>query len=284
MAKLTAKELQNLKGKRKITMSGALDYFTAKALEISGIDIIATGAPDVETIIKGYEDGNKGTLEEALLAIEGVRRGAPNTFLMVSPPYGSTFISDEETLRTVTALIKAGADATMIQGTGIRIDKIKRITQEGIPCAGHIGLTPWYVSSLGGFRSIGKKSEEAVGLYEDALKLQEAGALYIELECIPYRVAAEITKRIKIPTIGIGSGPFCDGQVQVSIDLLGMHDSHYPKHSRKYLNIFEDKINAFKRFKEEVDNNIFPQPENSFEIEEKEFESFLEKIDKPGGN
>ncbi len=200
--------------------------------------------------------------------------------MIVSPPYGSSFISYEETLRTVTVLIKAGTNATMIQGTGIRIEKIKRITQEGIPCARHIRLTPWFVSTLGGFRSIGKKAEEAIKLYEDALKLQEAVVLYIEMECIPHKVASEITKRIEVPTIGIGSGPSCDGQVQVCIDLLGMHDSHYPKHSKKYLNIFEDKITAFKKFKQKVDNNIFPGKENSFEIDDKDFEIFMTKIDK----
>ena len=280
MSKLTVKEILNLKGKRKITATNAVDYFTAKAVEIAGIDIIAAGAGLVEYSIKGETLFRRDTLEESLLTLEGVRKGAPNTFLFTGLPYGYTFVSDEEMLRCATALMKGGADAVHISGSGFRIEKIKKITRELIPCAGHLGLIPPYATWIGGLRSVGKKADEAIQIYEDALKLQEAGAIWIELECVPHKVAAEITKRIEIPIIGIGSGPECDGQYLFDCDIRGTHDGHYAKHCKKYMNVYEDSIKVFKEFRNEVESKEFPTKANSFEIEEREFEVFIEKLNK----
>ena len=279
MAKLTVKDILELKNKRKLTLVGAVDYFTAKALEFSGIDIIGFGGTNIEMLIKGNTTGIKATLEELLFCLEGVRNGAANTFIMASIPYGYSFINDDKTLKAAVSIMKKGADATKIQGSGIRIEKIKKITSEGIPCMGHIGLTPWYVSNIGGFKSIGKNANEAVKLYEDALLIQEAGAFAIELECIPYRVAAEITKRLDIITIGIGSGSECDGQNLHSEDILGEHDWHYPKHTKKYCNFYEESKKAFTDFKNDVQEDIFPKPDNSFEIKDEDFEIFIKAID-----
>jgi len=281
--RITVKNIQNTKNKRKLTHTTALNYFTARAAEEANIDIIGLGGTAVEMFLKGAENGTASIMEELLFCISAVRRGAPNTFVMASLPYGMSFISDEDTLRNTVAIIKAGADATKIQGSGYKVEKIKKITREGIPCTGHLGLTTMYASRLGGFKSVGKKAEQAVNLYKDALALQEAGVVWIELECVPHKVATEITKRLDIPTIGVGSGPGCDGQVLVLEDLLGMHDRHYPKHCKKYMDFYIDSVRALRQFKKEVDDNVFPTEENSFKIDETEFELFLEGMEKTGG-
>jgi len=279
MAKLTVKDILELKNKRKLTLVGAVDYFTAKALEFSGIDIIGFGGTNIEMLIKGNNTGVKATIEELLFCLEGVRNGASDTFIMASIPYGYSSINDDETLRAAVSIMKNGADATKIQGGGIKIEKIKKITGEGIPCMGHIGLTPWYASNIGGFKSVGKNANEAIKLYEDALSIQEAGAFAIELECVPYKVAAEITKRLDIITIGIGSGPECDGQNLHSEDILGTHDWYYPKHTKKYCNFYEESKKAFIDFKNDVQKCVFPKLNNSFEIKDEDFETFVKAID-----
>ena len=279
MKKLTVKDLINLKGKRKITMITAVDYFTAKAAEQAGIDMIMIAGTPIETNIKGNSCGNKATLEEVLFCLEGVRKGAPNTFLIGSIPYGYSFISDEETMKTVTALMKGGVDSIRLQIPEGGERKIKRIVEEGIPCSSHVGLAPWFASSTGGLRSVGKGTEEALKIYKNALKLQEAGVIWIEMECVPYKVAAEITKRLDVITIGIGCGDGCDGQVLHSEDILGVHDWHYPKHTKKYFDSYGGSVKAFKMFREEVSKGIFPRVENSFEIERNDFDEFTNLID-----
>ena len=279
MIKLTIKDIISMKNKRKLTLVGAIDFFTARALESAGIDIIGFGGTNIEMLIKGNKDGTRATLEEVLFCLDGVRKGAPNTFIMASIPYGYSFISHEDTLKTAVALMKAGADATKIQGSGIRIEKIKRITGEGIPCMGHLGLTPWFSTSMGGLKSVGKTSEIAINLFKDAFLIQQAGAFAIELECVPYKVAEEITKRLDIITIGIGSGVGCDGQNLHSEDILGIHDFYYPKHTKKYRYFYEESVKAFKEFATEVQAKIFPTPGNSFEIDDEEYNKFIKAID-----
>ena len=147
---------------------------------------------------------------------------------MVPIPYGYSKISHQKTLETAVKLIKSGADAVKIESVGSNLEKIKKINEEGIPCVGTIGLNI-EISMREGFRCIGKKADEAIKAYQNALSLQSFGVIWIELECMPYRVASEITKRLKVPTIGVGSGPYCDGQFLHSEDILGMHNRYYPK-------------------------------------------------------
>lgn len=277
MPKLTARDIARLRGKRKIVMSTATDYFTAKAVEAVGLDCVGTGTSLFALHSKGTMIATEITLEQELSMIRAVRNGAPNTFLTCPLPYGHT-ISDEEVLRTAVALVKAGADAIKIPGAGPRVEKIRKVVSEGIPCVGHVGLVPEFVSTLGGFRSVGKTAQEAIQVYENALSLQDAGVTWVELECVPHRVAAEITKRLEVPTIGIGSGAVCDGQVLALDDMLGTHDLHYPKHTKRYRNFYEDTIAVLQQFKEDVNSGVFPQIENSFSIRDEEFELFQQRL------
>jgi len=137
---------------------GGIDYFTVKALESANVDIIGFGGTNIEMLIKGNENGTNATLEELLFCLEGVVKGAPNIFIMASIPYGYSFISHEETLKVAVAIMKAGTDSTKIQGSSVRIEKIKRLTSEGLPCMGHLRLTPWYATFSGGLKSVEKVS------------------------------------------------------------------------------------------------------------------------------
>lgn len=279
MSKLFPKDIKNLKGKRKITKVTGLNYFSAKAIEEADIDIIGLDGPPVEIYYKGTTDGLKTDLDELIFSLKAVRRGASSTFIMVPIPYGYTKISSKETIATAVRLIKAGADAVKIEGAGPNLKKIEKVIKQGIPCVGTIGLNI-EISTYEGFRCIGKKATEAIEAYKNALALQKLGVVWIEIECMPHEVAKEITRRLKVPTIGIGSGPGCDGQFMHSEDLLGLHNRYYPKHCNKYLDFYKDSVKALTSFKKEVSESLFPGKSNSFEIEESEFEKFRKRTGK----
>ena len=276
MSKLLPKDIKNLKGKRKITKITGLNYFSAKAIEEAGIDIIGLDGPPVEIYYKGSKDGLQTDLDELIFSLKAVRRGATATFIMVPIPW-YTNISSKETVATAVKLIKAGADAVKIEDAGPNLKKIRKVIEQGIPCVGTIGLNV-KISTYEGFRCIGKKAGEAIEAYHNALALQKLGVVWIEIECMPHKVAKEITRRLKVPTIGIGSGPGCDGQFMHSEDLLGLHNNYYPKHCKKYLDFYRDSIKALLDFKKEVSGGSFPREGNSFEIEENEFEGFVKGI------
>ena len=277
MPKPTARDIKRLKGQRKIVATTATDYFTAKAVEIAGVDIVGTGVSLFALHATGTMDAAEVTLEQELIMIRAVRNGAPNTFLTCPIPYGYA-VTDDDTLRTTAALIRGGADAVKIQGGGVRIERIRKVTRENMPVAGHVGLTPEFASNLGGFRSVGRTAEEAAQVCEDALRLQDAGVTWVELECVPYRVAAEITRRLELPTIGIGSGAGCDGQVLALDDMLGTHDLHYPRHNKRYRSFYEDTVAVLQQYREEVSTGAFPETTNSFGISDEEYEAFLRKV------
>jgi len=277
MKKLTAKDIIEIKGKRKLTMTTAYDFYTAKAAEVAGIDILVTSGVLVENLLKGNKLTKSDTLEEGLIALEGVRKGAPNNFIVAGLPYGYPHIDIEEALSCAISYMKNGADAVHVSGLGVHT--IKMIVRERIPCFGHVGLLPNYATWIGGIRSVGKSAVEAMGVYKDALLLQDIGVIALEMECMPAKIAEEIAKRLRIPVIGIGSGPSCDGQYLFSCDILGSHDEHYPRHSKKYLNIYNDTINAFSQFKADVDNGSFPGEKNNIEINSSEFIKFKKDLE-----
>jgi 3-methyl-2-oxobutanoate hydroxymethyltransferase len=278
MTKLTPRDIVRLKGQRKVVGCAVADFFAAKAAETVGLDFVGTGVSLYSLHHKGTMISTAVTLEQELSLIGAVAAGAPNTFLTCPIPYGHA-ITEEETLRTCVALVQGGADAIKIQGAGPRIEKIRRAISEGLCVVGHVGLTPEFATTTTGFRGVGKTAQEAVRIYEDALKLQDAGVTWVELECVPYRVAAEITSRLQVPTIGIGSGAGCDGQVLALDDMLGTHDLHYPRHNKKYRNYCEDTIAVLGQFKEEVGTGAFPETKNSFTIPDDEFELFVERLE-----
>ena len=260
--KLTIRELVDSKGKRKITMTNAADANTAKACELAGIDIV----------------GGRGgrTVEQMCAVLDDLRRAIPNTLLAFNLPAADAWVSETEAVRCALLAVKHGAD--VVYSSGNHISRFRAMAELGIPCVGHIGLVPAKATWLGGYRAVGKTCEEALKVYEDALAFQDAGAIAVEMECVPEKVAAEITKRLKILTISLGSGRHCDGQFLYSCDLLGTHDDHYPRHVKKYCDFFGDSVKAFRCFKEEVDSGEFPAEKNVIKPNESEYEEFLRRI------
>lgn len=259
---LTVYDLQNLKGKRQIMVTTAQDFWTARAAQAAGFDILCTLCDNYETLV--------ATVEE-------VRKGAPNVLLDVVLPIHMALISDAEAIRGAVTAIRAGGD---IIYAGAPPERVAALTKQGIPCHCHVGLVPIVSTWTGGLRAFGKNSQEALKVYKDALAYQEAGAVIIEIECVPNRVAAEIAKRLDIPVFSIGSGSGCDGQALFSSDILGSTDLRLPRHAKKYRNFFEESVAAFKEFIDEVNSGAFPTRDKLIDIRDEEFELFMEGLDR----
>ena len=267
MARPTIKDLQDLKGKRKIVLTTAFDYYTARACELAGIDVIVTWPQHNET------------MEELLMVLEQVRKGAPNTLIGAGIPRYQAYINETEAIKCAWAALKAGAD--MIYSSGMSLDLFRALGKQRIPCVGHVGFIPAHATWFGGPRAVGKTSQEALQVYQDSLAFQEAGAIAVEMEVVPAKVAAEITKRLDILVFSMGSGPECDGQYLFSCDLLGLNDGHYPRHSKKYANFFEDSVEVFKKYKEEVTSGSYPARAQQIEIKDDPFNAFARAIGDP---
>jgi len=223
------------------------------------------------------------TMDEMILHCQAVARGAKHPLLVGDMPFMSYEVSIQEAVRNAGRFLKEGKmDVVKLEGGQDRAEIVRAIVTAGIPVMGHIGLTPQTISKLGGFKTQGKSVESAVKLVEDALALEEAGCFSIVLEAIPDRLATLITKKIKIPTIGIGAGAGADGQVLVLHDMLGLFDRFTPKFVKKYANLSETGVKALQQYIEEVEKGEFPGPEHVFTIKDDVYQALLEEVDKRG--
>ena len=262
----------------KITWITAYDYPTAQFAEAAGMEMILVG-DSLGMCVYGYEGTVPVTMDQCIVHSEAVRRGAPNTFVMGDMPFLSYQASaDDAVLNAGRFLKEAGMDAVKLEGGSERCENIRKIVEAGIPVMGHLGLTPQSVNQLGGYRAQGKSLDSAVRLIEDAERIQEAGCFSIVLESIPDRLAELITQRLDIPTIGIGAGVGCDGQVLVAHDVLGMYDKFSPKFSKRYKNLLKEMENGFHNYIEEVQEKSFPSDAHVFKIQDDVWEQLLKKI------
>lgn len=261
-----------------ITMLTAYDYPTAIAMDKAGVDSILVG-DSLGMVVLGYENTLPVTMEEMLHHCRAVARGAKTALLIGDMPFMSYQVSVEEATRNAGRFLQQGGmDAVKLEGGRERADAIRSITSAGIPVMGHLGLTPQSVNQLGGFRAQGKTALAAKRLVEDALVLEEAGCFSVVLESVPQRLAELISKKISIPTIGIGAGAGCDGQVLVTHDLLGLFERFTPKFVRKYANFHNEMQKAFADFIEDVETKRFPAPEHTVEMKDEEWEMLLKEI------
>jgi 3-methyl-2-oxobutanoate hydroxymethyltransferase len=261
-----------------ITMLTAYDYPTAMAMDKAGVDSILVG-DSLAMVVLGYENTLPVTMEEMLHHCRAVSRGAKTALLVGDMPFMSYQASVEEAVRNAGRFLQQGGmDAVKLEGGRERADAIRAITGAGIPVMGHIGLTPQSVHQLGGFRAQGKTASAAKRLVEDALILEEAGCFSIVLESVPARLAELISKRLSIPTIGIGAGNGCDGQVLVTHDLLGLFDRFTPKFVKKYANFHGEMQRAFADYIEDVETRRFPAPEHTVEMADEEWDGLLKEI------
>lgn len=271
MTKITITRLKKMKEEgRKIVMLTCYDYPTALVMNEVGIDILLVG-DSLGMVVLGYEDTLPVTMEDMIRYTQAVARGNKSSLLVADMPFLSYEVSKEEAIKNAGRLIKeAGAQAVKTEGGKEMAGIVKAMVDVKIPVMGHIGLTPQSVHKLGGFKVQGKTARQVEKLLEAALALEEAGAFSIVLECVPAEVARMITERIKVPTIGIGAGPYCDGQVLVTHDLLGLFDRFTPKFVKQYADLRKTLMEAFTKFKEEVQGEEFPSQEHSFKIKEEE--------------
>jgi 3-methyl-2-oxobutanoate hydroxymethyltransferase len=261
-----------------ITMLTAYDYPTAMAMDKAGVDSILVG-DSLGMVVLGYENTLPVTMEEMLHHCRAVARGAKTALLVGDMPFMSYQVSVEEATRNAGRFLQQGGmDAVKLEGGRERAEAIRSITAAGIPVMGHLGLTPQSVNQLGGFRAQGKTALAAKRLVEDAQILEETGCFSIVLESVPARLANLISKKISIPTIGIGAGAGCDGQVLVTHDLLGLFDRFTPKFVKKYANFHDDMRKAFADYIEDVETKRFPAPEHTVEMDDAEWDSLLKEL------
>jgi len=263
MNKWTVSKIKNLKGKEKITCLTAADWLMARLIDECGIHLILVGDSLAMTVL-GYENTLPVTIEQMLHHTEAVTRGTKNALVVADMPFLSYQTSEKDAIANAGLFIKkAGAGAVKIEGGAFRAPVVKALTQNGIPVLGHIGLTPQNINALGGYKIYGKTTKEIKNLIKDAQMLEKAGAFAIVLECMPPFAAKKITSTIKIPTIGIGAGPYCDGQILVSYDLLGLTVSNIkPKFVKNYASLAQEMKKAFLQYKKEVETGKYPSPEH----------------------
>jgi 3-methyl-2-oxobutanoate hydroxymethyltransferase len=249
---------------KKITCLTAYDYPTARLLDEAGVDVILVG-DSLGMVVLGYESTLPVTIEEMLHHTRAVRRGTRRALVVADMPYGSYHADNAESLRNAVRFVKeAGAEAVKIEGGERRLELIARLTEAEIPVMGHVGLTPQSLHALGGYRVQGKTPDAAEQLLRDAHAVEAAGAFAVVLEAVPRELAAQITRELHIPTIGIGAGPDCDGQVLVIHDLLGLTFNAPPKFARQYANVGEIISNAVRGYCEDVQNGSFPSDAESY--------------------
>lgn len=258
-----------------IAMLTAYDYPTALALDRAGLDVILVG-DSLGMVVLGYENTLPVTMEEMLHHCRAVARGAKSALLVGDMPFMSYQASVEEAVRNAGRFLQQGGmDAVKLEGGRDRLEAVRAIVGAGIPVMGHLGLTPQSVHQLGGFRPQGKTASAAHRLLEDALLLEEAGCFSLVLESVPARLAEHVSARLSIPTIGIGAGVGCDGQVLVTHDLLGLFDRFTPKFVKTYASLHAAMQEAFAAYLDDVRQRVFPGPEHSVEMPVEEWEQFL---------
>ncbi len=265
---LDVKRIVSLKGKRKLTMLTAYSYFQARMLEEAGIDMILVG-DSLGNVMLGYENTLPVVMEEMKSAVAAVRRGAPNTFVIADMPFLSYQPSLEIAIENAGSFLKIGANAVKLEGGQEVASIVERLVSLGVPVMGHIGLTPQYVNAIGGYKVQGRDEASVKRLVQSAKELVRSGVFSIVLELVIEEIAGQITEEEPVPTIGIGSGRFCDGQVLVLHDLLGVNMEFKPKFVKRYAHLRETVVSAVSDYISEVRDGRFPAENNVFKKEEK---------------
>lgn len=264
--KVTTFRLQEMKkGGRKIVALTGYDALIARILDESGIDLILVG-DSLGNVVQGLETTLPVTLDEIIYHTKAVVRGAKRPLIIADMPFMSFQVSADEAFTNAGRIMKeTGCGGVKLEGASeIILQAIRRMTESGIPVMGHVGLTPQSIHKFGSYRARGKDPEEAESIFRDAVNLEQAGVFAVVLEKIPANLAKRITETLKIPTIGIGAGPYCDGQILVYTDMLGLTINFSPRFVRRYARLYDTILNAFKQYAEDVRNQNFPNESESY--------------------
>jgi 3-methyl-2-oxobutanoate hydroxymethyltransferase len=274
--KLPLTDLAEMKRRReRIVMVTAYDYPSGRLADAAGVDIVLVGDSAAMTVL-GHESTTPARMDEMLMLTRATARGAKRPLVVADMPFGSFQVSDEEAMQNAIRFVKeAGADAVKLEGAGPMVSRALALVGAGIPVMGHIGLTPQSATMLGGFRAQGRTAAKAKELLEDARTLEHAGCFAVVLEAVPAQVAARITQELTVPTLGIGSGRDCDGQVLVYHDLLGLYQGKSPRFVKRYAELAPLIEDALGRFAADVRSGAFPGEEHTYSIPEDELAEFL---------
>ena len=274
--KLPLTDLADMKRRHeRIVMVTAYDFPSGRLADAAGVDIVLVGDSAAMTVL-GHESTTPATMDEMVMLTRAAARGAKRPLVVADMPFGSFQVSDEEAIQNAVRFVKeAGADAVKLEGAGPTVSRALALVGAGIPVMGHIGLTPQSAIMLGGFRAQGRTAAKAAALLEDARMLEQAGCFSLVLEAVPAPVAARITQELSIPTIGIGSGRDCDGQVLVYHDLLGLYQGKAPRFVKRYAELAPVVQEALERFAADVRSGAFPGDEHTYSIPDDELEAFL---------
>lgn len=270
VAPVSIPNVQSMKHKgQKIAMVTAYEYTAAKLVDATGIPLVLVG-DSLGNVMLGYDSTIPVTMEDMLHHVKAVSRGIKRAMVIADLPFMTYSVNVEDALRNSARMLQeGGAHAVKLEGGVTVATTVRHVVASGIPVMGHIGLTPQSVHQLGGYRVQGKTESEATRLVRDALALEDAGAFSVVLEMVPAPLAKIITDRLKIPTIGIGSGPQCDGQVQVWHDFLGLFNDFVPKHTKRFADLSEIITQALRQYVTEVQDGDFPSDEHCFAMDEK---------------
>ncbi len=277
--RLTIKDLQDMKARgEKIPMMTAYDYTSGKLLEQAGIPLMLVG-DSLGMVVLGYDSTVPVTMGDMLHHIKTVVRGTEKAHIVGDLPFMSYHAEVSEAIRNAGRILKeGGAQSIKLEGGQEMAETVNRIVKSGIPVMGHVGLTPQSVNQLGGYRVQGKTISDAIRLMEDTRALEEAGAYAVVLECVPAALAQMITDRLSIPTIGIGAGAGCDGQVQVLHDFLGLFTDFLPKHARRYANLAETIQDAASQYISDVHLGEFPTDKESYKMSQSVLDELAGKV------
>ncbi|HML52934.1 MAG TPA: 3-methyl-2-oxobutanoate hydroxymethyltransferase [Solidesulfovibrio magneticus] len=283
MPRTTAPDVAAAKGVRKIVMLAAYDFTSARLAEAAGVDVILVG-DSLAMVVLGHDDTLSVTMEEMLHHVRAVARGAGTALVVADMPFMSYQASVETAVANAGRFLKEGrAGAVKVEGGRAIVPQVRAMVAAGIPVLGHVGLTPQHVAALGGFKVQSKTAEAAAELVADAAALAEAGCFAVVLECIPAPVAAAVTRTVPIPTIGIGAGPDCDGQVLVFHDVLGLYDRMRPRFVKQFAELGKQAVTALTGYAEAVRNSDFPGAEHSFSMASEAQTAFEALLTPDGG-
>ena len=277
--KLPLPELAELKRRgQKLAMVTAYDFPSGRIADEAGVELVLVG-DSAGMVVLGNESTVPVTMEELLMLTRAVVRGAKRPLVIADMPFGSFQVSDEAAVENAVRFVKeAGADAVKLEGAGPTLSRVQAIVGAGIPVMGHVGLTPQSATMLGGFKAQGRTAEKAERLYEDALALEAAGCFAIVLEAVPAPVAARVTEALQVPTIGIGAGADCDGQVLVWHDLLGLYEGKAPRFVKRYADLAGEARKALEAYVDDVREGRFPEEQHTYAMPDEELAAFEARL------
>ncbi len=263
----------------KLVYMSVPDYTSAQWAEMAGIDVAVVG-DSLAMVAHGHANTIPATMDMMILHAQAVRRGAPNTFTLGCMPYQSYNTVDRALVNATRFMQEALCDAVKPQGGRAQAGILKALVDAGIPTASHIGLTPHTIATMGGFKIQGRTAETAMKILEDALAIEDAGCFMLEFEAVPARIAKVISEQLTIPTIGIGAGAGCDGQILLCYDLLGVFTDFKPKFTKRYAKLTDVAVEAIGRYAREVRTGAFPDADHSYTVKDQEYDKFLSLVAK----